>query len=681
MRKLTLLFFAICPAVILCQNAGDYRTVNSGPWTTNTNWERYDGATWVPAATSPTNTDGVITVQNGHAMDIAGPLTIDQVMIESGATVNWNSGVLTINDDASGVDLDVQGTMVDNSTTSVSFSAGATWQLGSSGTIIRTQGNSSNSWQTAYQGGISSIPSTSNWILRKITAVTPSITSSPAFYGNLILENTSGGAWSTAGNSNFQGSSGFPTIKGSFDIGGTGSTTAISFSTTNTNAAPVLIQGDLIVRAMHTLTNSSGGRGFEVQGDVQVDGTLDDDGGGTGFGLLRFTGGNTQFVSGGGTILILEMVVNKSGGNVELQRNLSPNNLTLTSGNVVLNANTLTIPSGGIITGGSATSYVNTNSTGTLNRTVSASNTAFPVGKSGYNPLTLVNSGTSDQFSVRVFDEVWSDGYEGSGILLTSDAVGRTWIVDEAAAGGSNVTMTAQWNLSDELSAFTRSSCYISRYTGTGWQGSTVGSASGSGPYTRSRSGLTSFSPFAIASSSALPVELAYFEAHLKNNQVQLDWTTATETNNSHFAVERSADGRDFTPIGRVDGSGTLREPHDYHFTDHQPLSGPNYYRLRQVDFDGRFAFSPVRYVVLGSPLRIFPSPAAEHLRLEWNEQPEDAELSWEIFDGSGRQVLTGAVEEPGVRLEIPVETLLPGAYWIRLASAREGWTQFFLKQ
>lgn len=685
MKKLFIALALFSPALFYAQNTGDYRTVNSGDWFTTSVWERYDGANWAPPSVSPNSSDGVITISAGNTIAINGSISIDQTIVESGATLNWNAGVLSINN-GSGVDLDVQGIITDNSTNSISFSSGATWQLGNLATIVRTQNNGSNPWQDNYQGGISTIPADSYWILRKTGASTPSITTigvnGGAYYGNLILENTSGGVWNSTASS-FSGSNGFPTIKSNFDIGGDNSNTPITFLNTNTNATPATILGNLLVRSTHTLSNSTGGRGFEVRGNVEIDGTLDNDGGSSGFGLLRLAGSNNQTISGSGTILIREMVMNKPSNSAELLRDLSPNNLTLTNGNLTLNVNVLTIPSSGTISGGSATSYVNTNSTGVLRRTVGGVSTLFPVGKGSYNPLVMSNSGTSDQFDARVFDEVWSNGEEGSGSLITSNVVGRTWLVEEITAGGSNVNMTVQWNLTDELSGFLRGNCYVSRHNGSGWDGDTPGPSTGAGPYTRSRSGITTLSPFAVASGGALPVELSRFDAQLRLSRVHLSWSTATETDNSHFVVERGADGRTFAEIGRVNGAGTVREKQEYVFTDEKPLAGANYYRLRQVDFDGQFSFSPVRRVVAGQAagaLTLLPNPAGAILQVQMAEAAE-TDGSWEIFDTGGKQLAAGVFPAENDIAPVYVGDLPVGIYCLRLINGPNSWQKTFIKQ
>lgn len=110
-----------------------------------------------------------------------------------------------------------------------------------------------------------------------------------------------------------------------------------------------------------------------------------------------------------------------------------------------------------------------------------------------------------------------------------------------------------------------------------------------------------------------LPVELISFEAHALGETAMLRWTTASELNNSHFVIERKVNSGNWTPIGRVEGTGTTQEKHHYEFVDNNPAIGNNFYRLRQVDFDGKFELSPTRLVEFNNhtpkDVVIFPNP------------------------------------------------------------------------
>jgi hypothetical protein len=90
------------------------------------------------------------------------------------------------------------------------------------------------------------------------------------------------------------------------------------------------------------------------------------------------------------------------------------------------------------------------------------------------------------------------------------------------------------------------------------------------------------------ANAITLPVTLTSFTAIKQANSVQLKWNTASEQNNSHFDVQRSTDGKDFLNIGKVTGAGNSNASLNYYFTDNRPSSGVSYYRLNQVDFDGK---------------------------------------------------------------------------------------------
>jgi len=184
---------------------------------------------------------------------------------------------------------------------------------------------------------------------------------------------------------------------------------------------------------------------------------------------------------------------------------------------------------------------------------------------------------------------------------------------------------------------------------------------------------------FAVGSNFSLPVELAHFEARPASFQTHLTWSTASETTNAYFAVERSTDGRNFIEIGRVQGAGTVRETRQYNFWDARPAVGTNYYRLRQVDLDDNFAYSLVRAVEFrGNTLvRIFPSPVQDVLNLEWASNGDEQEGIWEVWDMAGRLLAKG---NNSSTFTIPVHDWHPGTYMLRIATARQNAVQTFLK-
>ncbi len=93
---------------------------------------------------------------------------------------------------------------------------------------------------------------------------------------------------------------------------------------------------------------------------------------------------------------------------------------------------------------------------------------------------------------------------------------------------------------------------------------------------------------------NSLPIELLAFNGISKNNKVTLSWTTATETNNNYFTIEKSTDCITFYPIGDVEGKGNKTTVSDYLYVDDGACPGINYYRLKQTDFDGVFSYSSI---------------------------------------------------------------------------------------
>jgi hypothetical protein len=107
------------------------------------------------------------------------------------------------------------------------------------------------------------------------------------------------------------------------------------------------------------------------------------------------------------------------------------------------------------------------------------------------------------------------------------------------------------------------------------------------------RNGYTSFSEFAqIDAEEPLPVTLVSFFGKWKSQNVELNWTTASEKDNDYFLVERSFDGSHFETIGRVNSKNAESDANSYRFDDKNPGSGLNIYRLKQFDTDGKFTYS-----------------------------------------------------------------------------------------
>ena len=167
-----------------------------------------------------------------------------------------------------------------------------------------------------------------------------------------------------------------------------------------------------------------------------------------------------------------------------------------------------------------------------------------------------------------------------------------------------------------------------------------------------------------IQQANPLPVTLLRFDAMRDGSAAIVTWTTASETNNDFFTVERATDATPFQAIGIVAGNGSCSMQHSYSFVDEAPVSGNNYYRLRQTDFNGVSHVYEPKLVTFENE-----SPASAQAWLcenglafsvaGWNET-----VTIEVYDGSGRKILSSLVngDESGT---LPMENAT-GIYFVR---------------
>lgn len=177
---------------------------------------------------------------------------------------------------------------------------------------------------------------------------------------------------------------------------------------------------------------------------------------------------------------------------------------------------------------------------------------------------------------------------------------------------------------------------------------------------------ISDFSNFFIMSArSVLPVTLQSFTVKAIKNAALLQWQTASELNNDHFDIERSADGISFTKIGRVQGLGTTGIAQQYQFTDAAPLTGNNYYRLAQVDRNGKITWSQLRLLSFNGPgggLKVFPNPVRSTLHIQL-PQPASGQTSLQLYDLTGLKVLVQSVPAGSLQTDADITTLAPGMY------------------
>jgi hypothetical protein len=400
----------------------------------------------------------------------------------------------------------------------------------------------------------------------------------------------------------------------------------ISGSGTKTLAGSVTVGGTLSVQGTATLALGGSTLTYGASASLEYNGTT-----------AQTTGPELpSSIASGQTVIINNSLGVTLGASKEID-----GTLTMTQGTLHLSSYNLTIGSSGSV-GASSSSYVVTDGSGVLTRNaVGASDVLFPVGTgSAYNPATINNTGTSDNFSVSLkssFDHTPNN----------ANYVNCQWTITEAGTGG-NATITLQWNATDEHTGFSRANpIYIGRWNGTQWV-QTSATLGGSGPYTATASNFTSFSPFGVGNDGALPIQMASFAASvIRDNDVEVTWKTMSETNNYGFEVYRKRDGTDnWLKIAFVNGHGTTLAPQSYSYLDRSVPFGKYYYRIKQIDLDGKSETFPEMEVAIGVAPGAFvlaqnyPNPFNPSTLIEF-VVPQNGFATVKVYNMLGQEVAT----------------------------------------
>jgi len=179
-------------------------------------------------------------------------------------------------------------------------------------------------------------------------------------------------------------------------------------------------------------------------------------------------------------------------------------------------------------------------------------------------------------------------------------------------------------------------------------------------------------------SDTPIPVELTSFTANVNNlGQVVLNWETATEVNNQGFEIERRTETSEFRTIGFVEGYGTTTEPRSYVYTDRTADMGVNYYRLKQVDFNGTYAYSDEVEIEVNGPLTFdlaqnYPNPFNPSTSIKYSV-PESGNIRLSVFNIVGEEVavlVNGFSQSGFFEVTFDASNLPSGVYLYKLQSA-----------
>lgn len=183
--------------------------------------------------------------------------------------------------------------------------------------------------------------------------------------------------------------------------------------------------------------------------------------------------------------------------------------------------------------------------------------------------------------------------------------------------------------------------------------------------------------------SAALPINLLSFYGSATSENILLSWTTNSETDNSHFEIQRSLNGDDFINIGKISAAGTSHTKNNYEFEDHEPLPSVNYYRLKQVNKDGSFNISGVIRVVFKDTdhkkIRIIPSLAQTSITCEIDDPKLDGKIT--IFNIYGQLIKEIEVNYRQKDIFIDISDLTSGQYLLRYSNQVVSESRKFIKQ
>jgi hypothetical protein len=403
---------------------------------------------------------------------------------------------------------------------------------------------------------------------------------------------------------------------------------------------------------------------------------------------LIFDGNNLQTIpsstgDGNDSFNFTNLEVNNSS-------NLNMEGITEISKTLILNSGVIQSTSNNYLIIKDNASVIQNNSTSFIDGPVHKKGNdafVFPVGDGSISAPLAINAGgsNSDEFVVEYFDN--PPAIQTVDNTLNNVSNVEEWQINQIA-GNSGRKVTLYWNDNSRsgINAYSND-LVVARLNGNTWTSegqSSINNTGNSGDVTSTTNvgGFNTKFTFGSISSlqNPLPIELLSFEAIANSNHVDLKWSTASETNNSHFIVERSSNGKSWKEVVKVNGAGNSSQLLEYFEVDQKPLKGISYYRLKQVDFNGAYTYSrivPVYFIASTSGsegIVVYPNPVyreQKNINIQLNEF-EGKEVLVVLRDLNGKEFYSKLMitESNNQIIGIPIDnTLAKGVYLITATS------------
>ena len=168
--------------------------------------------------------------------------------------------------------------------------------------------------------------------------------------------------------------------------------------------------------------------------------------------------------------------------------------------------------------------------------------------------------------------------------------------------------------------------------------------------------------------SAALAVEFAYFNGTQSRGDIVLEWVTMSEEDSDYFEVQISKDGTNYSALEKVAAAGNSQAENAYQYTHENPLAGTNYYRLKQVDFDGSYEYSEVFAIRIESTneVNIFPTAVDDYVNVRIVEEVA-GDIPVLVFNATGNLVYQNIIPAGAKELVVPTIELESGYYFIKM--------------
>ncbi|KAA9332612.1 T9SS type A sorting domain-containing protein [Adhaeribacter soli] len=420
-------------------------------------------------------------------------------------------------------------------------------------------------------------------------------------------------------------------------------------------------------------------------GNIQVTGTR------TFLAANYIYNGTAAQVTGNGIPTLVKSLTVENPAGLTLSRQVGVNEMldlkqgalkSTVANNVVLNAGAITSSSEGGVSFVDGPMAYNVNTTSPISL-------RFPVGKNGKGrTITLEIAQDASTLTSYTVEQV--EGAPPTRTLPASvDRVSQVRYFKINKSAGANLTQGfVKFTYGTDDGVTQKEMLTIVKSNASNqWEDIGLGGAGGTADGTgeiQSAVSFTTFSDFVLANAkngaNPLPVELKSFTAKASGKSVLLNWETASEKDNAYFIVERSHNAKEFKALGKLEGKGASATLQHYNFTDNTPLAGLSYYRLKQVDFNSGFTYSPVvsvKAIVKDAEMLIYPNPAVDVVNLELKNVTDVALIR--VVNMFGQEVIRKSIDN-GMEFQLNIEALPLGAYQIISETAQERHISRFIK-